>query len=488
MGGLPAGLPNMTGAASPRTLSAASSFSSMGTPANLVAPGLAPPPIMPGSALRLLNQGRAQGLFTPSTSMVSIGRPPGYGSPGPYYTGYPQSPYHSIPGISPTPPPLNQSSLKRTRSEADVDHSASTPGPSQGFPFLAASPDIQTVGGSRPSSAAPIIEDTDHPSPTKRARTEPSIPVLHPATAAFPAGHQAQGVVNRISPPATNGIPRPTSAQSALPNGKRTLEGTLDGDSQNARFSSKPSIPKTMDPSSPARDSRRRAIVSAICQQDDPTPVLELLHEINPDNPSLNFDIDLILDEQGHTALHLAASMAQHKIVEVLIANGADVHRGNYNGETPLIRACLATQNAESQTFHELVAALHQSLRTIDTSRKSVLHHIAASAGVKGRALAAHYYMDGIFLWIADRQNGDFGSIVDLQDEHGDTALNIAARVGNRSLVRTFLDVGANRILPNKLGLRPGDFGVETEVRNSPRRSPATLFSYTSCSRNSEGD
>lgn len=421
---------------------------------------------MPGSALRLLNQGRAQGLFTPSTSMIPVTRHPGYASPGPYYTGYPQAPYHAIPGVSPTPPPSTQASLKRTRSEADADHSTAPQGSSHGFPgLLAASPDIQANDRSRPSSAAPTIGDTDHPSPTKRARTEPSLAATHSTTSAYPLNHQPQPPSNRPATPATaNGVSRPPSSQSTLPNGKRS-DDTTDGDSQNARFSNKPSIPKTMDPSTPARDPRRRAVVAAICQQDDPTPVLELLHEITPDNPALNFDIDLVLDEQGHTALHLAASMAQHKMVEALIANGADVHRGNYNGETPLIRACLATQNAESQTFHEIVAALHQSIRTIDTSRKSVLHHIVATAGVKGRAVAAHYYLDGVFLWVADRQQGDFRSIVDLQDEHGDTALNIAARVGNRSLVRTLLDVGANRILPNKLGLRPGDFGVETEVR-----------------------
>jgi hypothetical protein len=92
-----------------------------------------------------------------------------------------------------------------------------------------------------------------------------------------------------------------------------------------------------------------------------------------------------------------------------------------------------------------------------------VLHHVVALAGVRNRAIIASYYLEQIFLWIARKQDGDFRSVVDLQDEHGDTALNIAARVGNRSLVRSFLDVGANRILPNKLGLRPGDFGVENE-------------------------
>jgi hypothetical protein len=124
------------------------------------------------------------------------------------------------------------------------------------------------------------------------------------------------------------------------------------------------------------------------------------------------------------------------------------------------------------------VATLNQAIRTLDTSRKSVVHHIVSLAGVKGRAVTARYYLDQIFYWIAHHQGGDFKSLVDLQDEHGDTALNIAARVGNRSLVRTLLDVGANRILPNKLGLRPGDFGVETEVGDAVHPADYLLMMF----------
>lgn len=248
-----------------------------------------------------------------------------------------------------------------------------------------------------------------------------------------------------------------------MANGKSPPD-QLDGAVLEVRFASKPYIPRTTDAAAPLRDTRRAAIISAICKSDDPVPIIDQLREIAPDNPALNVDIDLVLDDQGHTAMHLAASMARLATVEALVANGADVHRGNYNGETALVRACLATHNADQQTFHLLVTLLHPAIRTLDSSRKSILHHIVASAGVKGRAVVARYYLDQIFYWVAQHQGGDFRSIVDLQDEHGDTALNIAARVGNRSLVRTLLDVGANRILPNKLGLRPGDFGVETEV------------------------
>ena len=435
---------------------------------------LAPPPIMPGSALRLLNQGRAQGLFTPSTSGLSLlaqGRPSGFNSPGPYQQG--QSPHH----ISETPPPVN---LKRHRSEADVDPLGPPAGqmhyillfaPFIEFRFF--HPDFLQGDRTRPSEISQA-NGVDNPSPAKRPRKEslsqePSS--LQPMTwqsfrtqthQITPSDHHQQ---------VFSSVPRaPTAISVTNGSAEHTTTISPDLDIHKTRFASKPSLPP-LGQSYNYKDRRKAAVVASICQRDEPTPVLDLLRELSSDpvnlDPPAAVNIDAVLDDQGHTALHMAASLGRIQIADTLILNGADIHRGNHLGESPLIRACLATHNADQQMFSQLVVSLHLSIRTLDTSRKSVLHHIVSLAGVKGRAVAARYYLDQIFLWIAQHQVGDFRSLVDLQDEHGDTALNIAARVGNRSLVRTLLDVGANRILPNKLGLRPGDFGVETEVSQS---------------------
>jgi regulatory protein SWI6 len=462
---LPVGTPGST--ASPCSLPVSSSYCNIGASGNYVPPmptSLAPPPIMPGSALRLLHQGRAQGLFTPSTSALNTSsRAPGFASPS-----FSATYGHPLP--SQTPPP--GSSLKRNRSEADVDNRApnqfTSPFPSASLPLpLDSAPDIYTNDRSRPSSTTPANGE-EGPSPSKRARRES--PPRHPSHSSWqlPPRGQTQSLPLLVDGRSTlqsgpNGVPPPLT-NIAPP-------GSSDLDIHAMRFSTKPLSPRPQDPSVPLRDGRRAAVIAAICQRDDPTPVLDLLREISPEvysnsntRSSTAIDVDTIIDDQGHTALHIAASLARYRIVDALIAHGADIHRGNYLGETPLTRACIATHNADQQAFDTLVSSLHPSIRTLDTSRKSVLHHIVSLAGVNGRAVAARYYLDQIFYWIAQHQGGDFKSLVDLQDEHGDTALNIAARVGNRSLVRTLLDVGANRTLPNKLGLKPGDFGVETEV------------------------
>lgn len=380
---LPVSTPNIN-SVSPRPLSASSSYSSIpsNTATNNYMAGmpsaLAPPPIMPGSALRLLNEGRAQGLFTPSMSAVSAARP-GYKSPNTFS----QSPF------SQTPPPSSQP-LKRNRSE-DAHTEASAP--------------------------EPRAATEDGPSPTKRARKDPTPPVPAP-------------------------------------------------DKRLVRLATKPSIPRNIDPSIPLKDTRRAAVVASICQSDAPVPVMTLLSDIGPIPGSNSIEVDTILDDQGHSALHLACALSRLSTVQALLSSGADVHRGNHLGETPLIRTILSTHSYDAQSLPQLLSyGLSQSIMTLDTSRKSVLHHIVALAGVKGRAVVARYYLDQIFLWIAKEDGGDFAKIVDLQDEHGDTALNIAARVGSRTLVRTLVDVGANKMLMNKLGLKPGDFGVESEVR-----------------------
>lgn len=429
--------------------------------------------------MRLLNQGRAQGLFTPSTStsgMNVAGRQTL--SPNP---GGAASPFSAV---SPTPPPIGggpQQSLKRTRSESGdtpLNSQFSGESLSQSATVISLDDlnDVRMTDGSRPASAASGALDGEGPSPSKRARHE-SMPVLPLSNLQPPSRPSSQATTQPSSQPEPSRALLPTSlngvvASSGAPNtasinGKHPASKTVSfaEEEHTVRFATKPSAPRTMDPATALKDPRRAHIISTICAQDDALPVLDLIREISPDIPSVSTtDIDLILDDQGHTALHLAASMARLNTVTTLLANGADMHRGNFLGETPLVRACLATHSSDAQTFHTLVSSLHPSIRTLDTSRKSVIHHIVALAGVKGRAVPARYYLDQILYWIAQHQGGDFRSLVDLQDEHGDTALNIAARVGNKSMVRTLLDVGANRVLPNKLGLRPGDFGVETEV------------------------
>lgn len=203
---------------------------------------------------------------------------------------------------------------------------------------------------------------------------------------------------------------------------------------------------------------RHRAVLMAIFLNEDPNHIPDLL--TNPNSPA-DLDIELIIDDQGHTALHWAAALARINILHLLVNKGTNVRRVNFNGETALMRAVLVTNNFDNQSFPQLLEIIVDSIQICDRKNRTVFHHIALTAGIKGRGPASRYYMECLLEFIARHRGGDFASIVDIQDLNGDTALNIAARVGSKSIVDQLLDVGANRHLENKVGLKPEDFGIE---------------------------
>ncbi|EPQ27049.1 uncharacterized protein PFL1_05333 [Pseudozyma flocculosa PF-1] len=197
--------------------------------------------------------------------------------------------------------------------------------------------------------------------------------------------------------------------------------------------------------------------------------------------------LDLVTDDHGHTALHWASALCRLHLVRILTARpvtegGANVHAGNHAGETALHRSVLVTNSYDASSFPALLQLLAVSLNTRDFKKRTVLHHIALVAGLKGRAASARYYMACVleFLATAGSKGGASGyaGLVDAQDEDGETALGIVARLGNASMVRMLLDVGARKDLPNALGIRPADWGIEGGDAAAPtgagRLPPAT--------------
>lgn len=181
-------------------------------------------------------------------------------------------------------------------------------------------------------------------------------------------------------------------------------------------------------------------------------------------------DLDVPIDDLQHTALHWASVLARIPLVKDLIHHGANILRANYAGESGLIRAVLVTNNSDVSSFPQLLDLLYPAIPLVDKVGRSVLHHIALTAGIKGRSDASKYYLSCLLEWIVKRGSkcktsrlslGRFiQDVVNAQDKNGDTALNIAARVGNQHIAQQLLEVGADATIPNRAGLRPIDFGV----------------------------
>ncbi|CAO1616683.1 unnamed protein product [Sympodiomycopsis kandeliae] len=176
--------------------------------------------------------------------------------------------------------------------------------------------------------------------------------------------------------------------------------------------------------------------------------------------------VDTIIDDHGHTALHWASALCRLPLVKMLVAKspaegGSNVQAGNYAGETALHRSVLVTNSYDMSLFPMLLELLSPSLHTRDFKSRTVLHHIALVAAMRGRATPARYYLATVLEYIEKHEGGRFASLVDAQDEDGETALGIAARQGNNSMVKMLLEVGARKDLANCFGLKPSDWGID---------------------------
>lgn len=192
-------------------------------------------------------------------------------------------------------------------------------------------------------------------------------------------------------------------------------------------------------------------------------------------------ELEMPVDNTAHTALSWAATLARVPLLKTFIAKGASIFRVNRAGETALMKACVVTNNLDQNTFTDILELLGPTIELRDARGRTVLHHIAVTSAVKGRSQASKYYLESLLEFVvrqgsAPNSQQSFSSgmpvpksmgigrfmseIVNVQDKSGDTALNIAARIGNRSIISQLLEVGADPSISNRSNLCPIDFGI----------------------------
>lgn len=187
----------------------------------------------------------------------------------------------------------------------------------------------------------------------------------------------------------------------------------------------------------------------------------------------LSVTFDVPIDDMGNTALHWASALGNTSLVKDLISKGANVCRGNFAGETPLIRSVLTTNNSDNSRFADLLEHLYPSIVVHDCSQRNVLHHIALTSDIRGRAGSSSYYMATLLEWLVRRGKGRLefrkfvADIVNARDCNGDTALGIASKASSSHIAIQLLDIGADENIPNRAGLRPADFGYKRRAENN---------------------
>ncbi|EED15593.1 APSES transcription factor (MbpA), putative [Talaromyces stipitatus ATCC 10500] len=202
-------------------------------------------------------------------------------------------------------------------------------------------------------------------------------------------------------------------------------------------------------------------------------------------------DLEIPLDEYQNSALHWGAMLARIPLLHALVGKGVNIQRMNAAGETALQKAVSTRNNVDYRSFPRLLEILGSTIDMVDHSGRSILHHIAlmAATGGSGQVCAKHY-LEALLEFIVqhgarsqenDKQvtNGENESsqgeiislgrfvseLVNLRDDQGDTALNIAGRARS-ILVPQLLEIGADPQIPNHTGLRPADYGVGVDMVN----------------------
>ncbi|KAG6818845.1 hypothetical protein H0H93_001082, partial [Arthromyces matolae] len=185
-------------------------------------------------------------------------------------------------------------------------------------------------------------------------------------------------------------------------------------------------------------------------------------------SPPRDFDPNMAIDDDGHTALHWACAMGRIRIVKLLLTAGADIFKVNKAGQTPLMRSVMFANNYDVRKFPELYELLHRSTLNIDNYNRTLFHHIVDVAMSKGKSHAARYYMETVLTRLADYPK-ELADVINFQDEDGETALTMAARCRSKRLVKLLIDHGADPKLVNNDGKSTEDYIIEDErFRSSP--------------------
>ncbi|CAO3642629.1 unnamed protein product [Cunninghamella blakesleeana] len=118
----------------------------------------------------------------------------------------------------------------------------------------------------------------------------------------------------------------------------------------------------------------KKTMLSIFISDDDHIP--PLLRGAGATN---GLDMDVNIDEEGHSTLHWAVSMARIHITEWLVSKGASTCKLNHKGETPLIRGVMTPNCYENECFPHMLDILKESILLVDNHGRSVLHHIVLS-------------------------------------------------------------------------------------------------------------
>jgi len=252
----------------------------------------------------------------------------------------------------------------------------------------------------------------------------------------------------------------------------------LDGQTERSELDTDQALP---EPSTPEEEEKKMLLLDLFADTNRSD------YSGHPAFTSLTAeDLSIPLDASANTALHWATTLSRISLLRMLIQKGANIYRGNVAGHSALISAVLVNNCWERSSFPDVLELLSPLIETRDAQGRTILHHIAVSCGIKGRAPSSKYYLEALLEFLvrsvrpqpadrgADKSNiqdrpkpvtlmSFLTNIVNARDKLGNTALNLVARIGNRSIIQQLLEIKADPNIPNYKGVSARDFGVAVD-------------------------
>lgn len=272
-------------------------------------------------------------------------------------------------------------------------------------------------------------------------------------------------------------------------------KGTLSQSTNDANWSQE-ELHRDSDTSLSSQEGNRQKVT------DEDTFAAELLHFFSEDNapippflynPPPEFNINQAIDDEGHTALHWAASIGNASLVHLLLSKGANALVVNNHGLNPLSK-CISFNNChELRNFSQILDALEVCLIHTDINGRTPLHYLCQFSKMTSKLVSLTHYLEQIFskLTVMTQKNGSTGvnlmkNVIDHQDVNGDTCLHLAAWSGCTQFVKFLLNHGARDDLVNvnneasktiimQLGLVIYNVSAQTEQPNINHFYPSSL-------------